>query len=543
MEQTENTNLAFTPEAMREIAPNGMTSMDQLSEDELQAKRVAWRRDPVLYCIERLGIKCSIEPGYVEGDEIDAHQKMVLRELPKSIVTRKKIVVSSANSMGKDYIISGRASLWFYECFGPECKVIMTGPGERQVQDIMWNELKSAYEKRPSEDDFGRLLNCYLDGGPDHFITAFTTKETSTAVGKFQGIHSSRLMIIVSEAQGVAETIFEQIEGSTMAEILIVIYLGNPLVTSGSFAKAIEDPINNNVIFLDAYDCINVKTGLQKIPGLVNKKWVDEKEIAWNADGQGKDPRYQARLKGRLPTSAINAVVSRELYDKCINRQLSWWSALYGTVGVDPATTGTDDMVITVWKSGKLEYRERIPYNENETVAAGKVQIVVKAHFPDGGCVVVIDCDGLGIKVKQAYDKMVPAGLFNPIQVIEYRGSCSDRKIVDPQFANIRAEAHFYAKQRMMDGHISLDDDLRTRTEATSLLYFQNGRGWIQCEDKDDLKTRLARGENSSPNDWDSCVCGIWGFKYAQKIKKKDAWSSDGGSDSMVPSGMSAMSA
>lgn len=538
-----DTKLAFSLDALKEIAPNGLVSMDSLSDEELQAKFQAWRTDPVLYCIERLGIKCSLSPEYVEGDEMDAHQKKILRALPEAIVLRKKIVVTSANAMGKDYIISGRASLWFYECFGPECKIIMTGPGERQVQDIMWNELKSAYEKIPSGDSFGRLLSCYLDGGPDHFITAFTTRETSTAVGKFQGIHSSRLMIIVSEAQGVAETIYEQIEGSTMAEVLIVIYLGNPLITSGSYAKAIEDTQNNTVIRLDAYDSINVKTGLQKIPGLVSKKWVEEKERLWNPDGKGTDPRYQARVRGMLPTSAINAIISRELYDRCIHRTLTWWSALYGTVGVDPALTGVDDMVISIFKSGELVAEEIIPYNENEAVAAGKVQIAVKAHFPDGGCVVVIDCDGLGIKVKQEFDKMVPKGLFNPISVIEYRGSCNDRKIVDPQYENIRAEAHFYAKQRMMDGHISLNDCLLARQEATSILYFTNQRGRIQVEDKEDLKSRLARGENSSPNRWDARVCGIWGFKTAQKIKAKDAWTVNNSSDSIRPAGLTAMTA
>lgn len=526
---------------MKEIAPNGLVSMDTLTEEELELRRKAWRRDPVLYCIERLGIKCSLEPGYIEGDEMDAHQKMLLRELPKSIVTRKKIVVLSANGMGKDYIISGRASLWFYDVFGSDnhsCKVVMSGPTERQVEEIMWNELSSAFEKRPSEDYIGKLVTCYLDGGPEHFITAFTTKETAKAKGKFQGIHAERLMIIISEAQGVDDQIFEQIEGSTMAEVLIVIYLGNPLTTSGAYIRAGENTVENNVITLNAFDSINVKSGVQKIPGIVNAKWVEERRRSWNADGSGHDPRWQARVLGQIPTSAINAIISRELYSRCINRDLTWWSALYGSVGVDPALTGEDDMVISVFKSGKLVAEELIPYNENEVVAAGKIQIMVNGHFPDGGCVVVIDSDGLGIKVKLAYDKMIPSGRTNPVRVIEYRGSCNKRDIVDPQYENIRAEAHFYAKQRMMDGHISLNDCDLAKQEATACLYFTNKRGHIQVEDKEDLKSRILR----SPNRWDARVCGIWGFKYAEKIKGKDVWGSDGGSDLMRPAG-SAMAA
>lgn len=515
--------------------------MEDMTPAELSAKYMAWRQDPVLYFVERLGIHCSLGDDFIEGDMMDVHEKRLLRLLPKAIVLRKPLVVPSANAMGKDWTISGRAALWFYECFAPTCKVVMTGPTERQVVDIMWAELKNAYLSRPSEDFIGRLVTCKLEGAPDWFITAFTTKETETAQGKFQGVHSSRLMVIVSEAQAVDDLIYDQIDGLTMADICLVVYLGNPLTNVGRFAKMIEDTEKNIVFNLDAYDSINVKSGKQVIPGLVSAAWVKDKEEKWNADKSGKDPRYMARVRGQLPTTAINSVISRDLYKKCVSRELTWWSAEYGVIGVDPALTGTDDMVISVMKSGKLIDEWVIPYNENETVAAGKIQMKLNEHFPNGGATIVIDSDGLGIKVHDAFRKMMPGNPKHPNDLIEYRGSCNDRKIVDPQYENVRAEAHFYAKQRMMDGHISLDDNDWSREEATSCLYFTNGRGRIQIEDKDDLKARIAR----SPNRWDARVCAIWGFRTAKKIRKKEGWLSDGdNSDSgMRPSGMSAMSA
>lgn len=527
-----------------EATPTDILDLSLLSEEELEAKRKAWRRDPVLWCIERLGIKCSLEPGYQEGDELDAHQKALLRELPRSIVTRKPIVVSSANAMGKDYSISGRASLWFYECFGPECKVVMTGPTERQVETIMWNELKSAYSRRPSQDELGRILSCYLDGGPDHFITAFTTKETEVAVGKFQGIHSSRLMIIVSEAQGVDKPIFEQIEGLTMAEILIVIYLGNPLTDTGEYARMIDDPINNTVIRLDAYDAANVKLGRQVLPGIVNKAWVDDKERRWNADKSGKDPRYMARVRGLKPTSGINAVISRDLYRACQGRRgnVSFYSGRVGTIGVDPALTGTDDMIIRVLVSGEWVDRIQIPYCEAPE-AVSHIALMQKKHFEDGGCVIVIESDGLGLPIAQFYRRTMPTKLVHPIQLIEFHGSCSDRSIVNELYTNHRAEASFYAKERMMKGHIAMPiDEPDLEEEATGELYFTNPRtGRLQLEDKDDIRVRLTR----SPNDWDAAKCAIWGLKFALPIKDRETWRPDGGrsSRSLMRGGGSAMAA
>lgn len=514
--------------------------LSTLSPEEFAAKIREWRRDPVLYFVERLGIKCSLGDTYEPGDQMDVHEKRLLRILPEAIVLRKPVVVPSANAMGKDWTISGRASLWFFECFGPTCKIVMTGPTERQVVDIMWNELKSAYQSRPSQDSIGRLMTCKLDDGPDHFITAFTTKETGQKEGKFQGVHSPRVMVIVSEAQAVEDTIFDQVQGLTMADICLVVYLFNPLTNTGRAARMMEDPVNNIIVQLDAYDCINVKTGRQVLPGLVSKAWVDEKEATWNADKSGKDPRYMARVRGLLPLTSINAVISRELYAKCIKRSLTWWSAEYGTIGVDPALTGTDDMVISVMKSGELVDEWVIPYNENETIAAGKIQIKLNEHFPMGGATIVIDSDGLGAKVSAAFRKMLPKNVPIPNSLIEFRGSCNARDVVDRQYENHRAEAHFYAKQRMMDGHISLDENDYARQEATECVYFTNARGRIQIEDKEDLKARILR----SPNRWDARVLAIWGFRSAVKIVKKDGWRSDGYSSTMAPAGGgSAMSA
>src|SRR3990167_4365918 len=150
--------------------------LSALTPDEFKAKIREWRQDPVLYFIERLGINCSLGDTYEPGDEMDIHEKRLLRVLPEAIVLRKPIVVPSANAMGKDWAISGRASLWFFECFGP-CKVIQTATGERQVLDIMWNELRSAYNARPSQDSMGKMTTGKLEVNEDWFITAFTTKE------------------------------------------------------------------------------------------------------------------------------------------------------------------------------------------------------------------------------------------------------------------------------------------------------------------------------------------------------------------------------
>lgn len=498
---------------MTKLSANPEFDLAQVTDEERQALKRRWRNNPVLYFVERLGIPINM---------MDAHEIELLEALPRCIVQRKPLVVPSAHAMGKDFTISGRATLWFYECFDP-CKVIMTGPTERQVKDIMWNELKAAYNGRLVKDDIGRLVTLSLTGSEEWFISAFTTKESSEQAGKFQGIHSARIMVVVSEAQAVDDLIFDQIEALTMAEVCLVCYLGNPLTNIGRFAQEIENTEKNIVIHLDGYDSINVKSKKQVLPGLLSYDWVMDKEKRWNADGSGKDPRYMARVRGLLPTSSINAVISKELYRRTINRELSWWSSKFISIGVDPAGTGTDDMVISTYISGELVDEYVIPTCEAPE-ACSYIATKQKEFAPQGGCVITIDSDGLGGPIAQFYRRMMPQDLSQPITLIEFHGSSTNRnpengEVIDEQFYNARAEAEFYAKERMSDGHISHDDNQQAYEEATNTLYFTR-KGKILIEDKEDIKARLSR----SPNRWNARVLGIWGFKYAKKIEKKDSY-------------------
>ena len=289
---------------------------------------------------------------------------------------------------------------------------------------------------------------------------------------------------------------------------------------------------HNIVINLDCLQSPNYIEGREVVPGLVGRAWIEDKERRWNADKTGKDPRYMARVRGIKPDTSIDTVISREIYRSCVGRALAWWSGKFCSIGVDPALTGTDDMVISVMESGKLIGEEIMPKCEAPE-ACSFMAVAQRKYFPSG-CTMVVDCDGLGAPIAQFYRAMKP----DNVNVIEFHGSSTDKEQVSPEFHNHRAEAAFYAKQRMESGHIALDGNDDAMEEGTCEKYFMNTRGKIQIEDKDDIKERIGR----SPGRWDARKLAIWGFKTAQKIKGKDAWGEPSGSRSMAP-GLSAMSA
>ena len=498
------------------------TAHPQTDTKDLEAKILAWRNDPALYFVERLGIT-----------NLADHEKEMLQALPDCMLKRMPLVVPSGHAMGKDFTISGGATLWFAECFGP-CKVIMTGPTDRQVKEIMWSELSRAYNNRPIKDAFGRLITCKLDIEEDWFVLAFTTKESAESAGKFQGAHSPRIMVVVSEAQAVDDKIFEQIDGITTSGTVLECYLANPLRTTGQFAKMMDDTTHNKVIHLDCLKSPNYIAKREVVPGLCSYEWVESHRRKWNADGSEKDPRWLARVRGRKPKTSINTVFAADLYDKCVNRQL-YGQARRGAIGVDPARFGDDDMVIKVIESGIFIAEKVIPKCDAVTGSA-EIIAMQKRFFPDGQISIVIDCDGLGGPYLDFAKNLVDDRL--EIAFIEYHGSSNDRNVVDSDYENIRAEAAFFAKNKMDEGLVSLEEDEGQREEAVAIEYFVNGKGRIQIEDKDDLKERIGR----SPNKIDAAILAIWGlFKFSPVIKPRDVWATKR-SSSMVPNFGSAMS-
>lgn len=454
----------------------------------------------------------------------------------EGIRTRKPVVIGSGHALSKDFTVSGGGPLWFLNAYGPKCQVAMTAPTDRQVRKVMWAELTARYKDSVLKDNFGRLLTCNLEIKEDWYCLAFTTKETGGSVGKFQGFHASATMVIISEAQAVHDDIYEQIDGILTSEIVLFVLLGNPVRTTGKYAAMLRDKKNNIVLNLSCHDSPNVISGREDIPGMCGKAWVEDKEKRWNKDKTGKDPRYMGRVLGLVPTSAIDNIISDDLYDSCVKKNI-FDTVEKGSMGVDPARFGDDDMVIKAKKCGETIATYRYPYCD-AVKGAGHIVMVQKKHFPDGQIPIVIDCDGVGGPYLDNAKHMTAEEL--EINFIEYHGSCNDKKIIDPQFANQRAEAHFFQKTQMEDGKVSLpEDDELAKSEATECKYFHNLKGKIQIEEKKDLKETLGH----SPNDWDAEVLATWGMKYSNPIKKRDSWRDRRRGSSMVRENSSAMGA
>ena len=103
--------------------------------------------------------------------------------------------------------------LWFHYTHYPSL-VVITGPTDRQVKNIVWGEIKAAWNNAKYElggEMFESELRHKMPNGdfdPEHKMIGFTAKDPTA----FQGLHSPNLLVIVTEAPGIEAKMWPAIQ-------------------------------------------------------------------------------------------------------------------------------------------------------------------------------------------------------------------------------------------------------------------------------------------------------------------------------------------
>lgn len=457
-----------------------------------------WRSNPEDYFHRVLGIEGE-EPynGMWDG------QYAMLESIPICIDKHKNLVVASGHSLGKDFIAGGLVP-YFLQVWGP-CIVITTAPTGRQVETVMWGEIETRYKAAKAELP-GRLLTTRIDIEPNWYALGFTTKETGQMVGKFQGFHSPRVFVIASEAQAISDTTYEQIDAILTGEIGLLIMIGNPLRSTGYFARQIKNTKDNMVLHFSCLNTPNYKENRQVIPGICSRSWVEKKREAWGPE----DPRWFGRVLGQIPKTSIDSVFSIDLIEKMVERQTRSTEVRRG-LAADVARFGDDETVIYGGTNGVVEAQEIYSGLSTTETAAKSVMVNTRIR---GGNFIAVDADGVGSgTIDTLYDMNLPG-----IDLVEIH---SQGKPIDNQFYNLKAEMWFAAKDRAERGDASIPNDEILKEELLEVKFFINKKGKIQIESKEDIKERLGR----SPDRADAWVYFQWATENASPIRKKDRWS------------------
>jgi len=452
------------------------------------------------------------------------------RRILESARTRRKISIVSGHKVGKSTALAVLA-LWFY-CSFPGARVVLTAATARQVDGIIWREVRrlvrGARIPIPGGDRIHELARSGLTN-PAGFeeIRGYTAKQAEAIAG----VSGPAIMYLVDEASGVPAAIFEAIEGNRAGGNAWVILISNPTRAEGEFYESQHGRSHEAIgdagyyaIQIDSRDSPNVtgewreleewdhRAGMWRlrdapIPGLADPDWIKEKIAEYGEDSAF----FKVRVAGQFvvaeeskafPLSLIAAMQMRYEETEPFGRL---------RIGVDPAGDGDggDESGFAARRGNKaLEIRARAGLSEQAHLDQ-VIDLIERYNVPaaakHGKPVVSIESEGeVGWKVYQFLRNY--AQKYERFEVIRVR--TSDRAIRQPLiYGTVRDEMWAVARAWGREGG-AIPNDSKLEKDLHAPEYKSDIRGRLKLTPKKELKKadRLGR----SPDRGDALVISCW---------------------------------
>lgn len=337
-------------------------------EEQKKLVKATWFGDPVHADRPDLDWKWYTPDGHITStNEFLARkyyswqQNLILIGIEKAVAGDAKSLLSavSGHGIGKSATCTW-IILWFLYCFF-EAQVPVTAPTTHQMHDVLWKELSIWIKRMPEEvselydwtSDYVRI-----NYSPESwFARARTsTKENTEAIA---GVHANHVAIVVDEASGVPQQVFETAEGALTSGNTFVILISNGTQTTGYFF----DSHHKN-----AADWQNFQFNGEESP-LVDRGFIALKRKRHGADSE----EYKIRVKGGFPGNDImdiSGYISLIPSDKIHIRLKGEFEIPFigrKILGVDPSGEGKDRATFVIRDRFKAEkVLERLTTNDKQ---------------------------------------------------------------------------------------------------------------------------------------------------------------------------------
>ncbi len=432
-------------------------------------------------------------------------------ELLAAVRDHDRVSATSGHKTGKSTSFAVLA--WWFTADPlnrPGARCAMTSASQRQVKKILWREVRAFWRRAKArgydlgpEPALDPETGIQWDDGRELF--GFTARDPEKAAGT-SGAH---LLFLLDEASGIAEEIYEAIEGNRAGGAKIAL-VSNPTQQSGEFYEShhakrkFYRPIEISSEEAAAVD--------PPIPGLATKAWIAEKLEEWGPDS----PLFQVRVKGRFAAQATDAVIGLGLVLDAIARgkELAGDDGaepdhddpdasrepLY--VGLDVARFGDDETIAAPRRGKRLYPLIALPPGDGPNTAAALMIALADAGLigPREIPRVAVDANGVGAAV---FDALVRRDDVAAVAV-----NTGERASKPDDFVNLRAELHFRFKGWLKDDG-AIPDDARLQSELVAPKYSSDARNRLKVESKDELRKRLRR----SPDRADAAMLSLVEFE------------------------------
>jgi hypothetical protein len=426
--------------------------------------------DPVLFVREVFGVNPY-------PDQIELLEAYRRRD--------RRISKRSGHGVGKTTVLA-----WIivhHALFRFPQKTVCTAPTSKQLFDALYAETVTWFKKLPpiARDRFEiKSESIELKAASQESFVSFRTSSAEKPEA-LAGVHSDFVLLIIDEASGVPEAIFESAVGSMSGHNAINILCGNPVRRSGLF---FDTHCNPKVLV----KWTRFHTSCEGHPN-VTDDFIDDVKSRYGELSNA----YRVRVLGEFPMVDDDTVIPWALIEAALKRdvdpkrQRPIW-------GLDIARKGRDACALAkrqanVLMEPILEWR-----NPDLMASVGKVKAewdkTPLAYRPE---FIFVDAIGLGAGVADRLREMqLPAVAINVSEVAP----------LGEKYANLRTELWFRGREWFdrkdsringvfEDGTEWVDEDLAQELALPTFDYRSNGKMIVE-----EKKLTVKRTGQQSPN-------------------------------------------
>ncbi len=492
----------------------------------------AYRDKPIEFAYDVLGIR------YLTNE-----QKKILLSVRDNKVTN----VQAAHGVGKSMIAGACLVLWWI--FAMQGLCITTAPTERQVNQILWSEVRRSHgiNKRKLG---GRAGQTFLTLNEDARAFGFTARDNDS--NGFQGIHADRLLLIEDEACGISPEIDEGAEACLVGSNNRMLRIGNPIVDGTPFSAACKrshiridafshpntkwayrrdsDGIhrvkeelrpylfdsNGKVLdrelwgkpALDAMQAYLDSIGAIEIKGAISVEWIENAREKYH-EGSAF---WESRVEARFPLDAGQSIIPRRFfylarlrYDRKVEEAARRGLTLQQAIAHIPPRYGLDvgdggdPHAIARWQSDTLFYIKPYPTLGDELDTKRAATYVTQEISKHGNGFIAVDNIGVGagsLAILKT-DGLLASG-------IKWGNPATDQE----RFLNNKAEQYWQVREGLETGQLAIaplgDYEQELEDDWANTYYEETVNGKIRIEDKRKTRERLGR----SPNCGDAAIYG-----------------------------------
>ncbi len=373
------------------------------------------------------------------------------REILRAVSLRPRVSVVGCHGSGKDWA-AARAALWWVTAHHP-AKAIVTGPTERQIDDIVWNEMRTAHARAGGRLRGRMFKTPRYEVDEQTFALGFATSSPYN----LQGFHSPNLLVVVTEAHAVGEEHVEALSRLNPDRLLMV---GNAYSVPGAFYDSQHSKRwLYQTIRISAFDTPNVSRGEEWAAGMIGAQDVEARRTEW---GEGS-AEYSSMVLAEFPEEREEFVVPLEWARAAAERTLEAAGPVVSAC--DVARFGRDKTVVVRRQGGVARIAHRIQGQDTMQIAEWLAEHCERELVD----YLVVDETGVG------------GGVIDRLRQLRVRRArlvpfvAGSRASEPEQFVNLGAEAWWKMRRAYEYGELDTEWDSALVEQVTTRRYRREG--------------------------------------------------------------------